>query len=73
MSFTNLSCQTFGLTNPVTVTLDGQGAATAATFNTTKQTATNSGATPAMPGSGTPGAPPRTGRSHHRVMDPSGM
>ena len=73
MSFTNLSCQTFGLTNPVTVTLNGQGAATAATFNTAKQTATNTGATPAMPGSGTPGAPPRTGRSHHRLMDPSGM
>jgi hypothetical protein len=73
MSFTNLSCQTFGLTDPVTVTLNGQSVATAATFNTTKQTATNTGTTPAMPGSGTPGAPPRTGRSHHHVMDPSGM
>jgi hypothetical protein len=73
MSFDNLSCDTFGLTNPVTATLDGSGAATAATLNTTKQTATNTGATPAMPGSGTPGAPPRTGRTHHRVMDPSGM
>src|SRR6202522_114738 len=73
MSFTNLSCQTFGLTNPVTVTLDGAGAATAATLNTTKQTATNTGTTPAMPGSGTPGAPPRAGRAHHRLMDPSGM
>ncbi len=39
MSFTNLGCQNFGLTNPVTVTLDGNGAATAATFNTTVQTA----------------------------------
>jgi hypothetical protein len=73
MSFTNLSCQTFGLTNPVTVTLDGAGAATAATLNTTKQTATNTGTTPAMPGSGVPGAPQRAGRTHHRVMDPSGM
>ncbi len=73
MSFSNLSCQTFGLTNPVTVTLDGSGAATAATLNTTKQTATNTGTTPAMPGSGTPGAPKRTGRPHHRKMDPSGM
>jgi hypothetical protein len=73
MSFTNLSCNAFGLTDPVTVTLDGQGAATAATLNATRQTATNTGTTPAMPGSGTPGAPPRTGRSHHRVMDPSGM
>src|SRR5271170_3555127 len=41
MSFTNLNCQNFGLANPVTVTLDGNGAATAATFNTTTQTATN--------------------------------
>jgi hypothetical protein len=73
MSFSNLSCQTFGLTNPVTVTLDGSGAATAATLNTTKQTASNTGTTPAMPGSGTPGAPPRTGRNHHHVMNPSGM
>ena len=73
MSFTNLSCQTFGLTNPVTVTLNGQSVAVAATFNTTKQTATNTGTTPAMPGSGTPGAPPRTGRNHHHVMNPSGM
>ena len=73
MSFTNLSCQTFGLTNPVTVTLNGSGAATAATFNTAKQTATNAGTTPTMPGSGTPGAPPRKGRTHHHVMDPSGM
>ena len=28
MSFTNLACQNFGLTNPVTVTLDATGAAT---------------------------------------------
>ena len=41
MSFTNLACQDFGLTNPVTVTLNGQGVAIAATFNTTMQTAHN--------------------------------
>jgi hypothetical protein len=73
MSFTNLACQNFGLTNPVTVTLNGQGVATAATFNTAKQTATNTGSTPAMPGSGTSGSHQRVGRSHHRLMDPSGM
>jgi hypothetical protein len=68
MSFTNLNCQNFGLQNPVTVTLDGNGVATAATFNTAQQTATaNNGA--AMPGSGQ-----RIGRGrHHRLMDPSGM
>ena len=37
MSFTNLNCQNFGLTNPVTVTLDGNGAATAATINAAQQ------------------------------------
>jgi hypothetical protein len=40
MSFTNLNCQNFGLTNPVTVTLDGNGAATAATISTTQQAVT---------------------------------
>jgi hypothetical protein len=44
MSFANLGCQNFGLTNPVTVVLDGNGAAVSATFNTTPQTATNSAA-----------------------------
>ena len=48
MSFTNLNCQNFGLKNPVTVTLDGNGAAIAATFSTAQQTATNAAAT-AMP------------------------
>ena len=43
MSFTNLDCQNFGLANPVTVTLDGDGAAIAATFNTTPQKVTNGG------------------------------
>ena len=54
MSFTNLNCQNFGLTNPVTVTLDGNGAAVAATFNTTVQTATNTTGT----GTATPTASP---------------
>jgi hypothetical protein len=39
MSFANLNCQDFGLTNPVTVTLNGDGVATAASFNTAQQTA----------------------------------
>ena len=38
-SFDNLNCKTYGLTNPVTLTLDGNGVATAATFNTTQQKA----------------------------------
>jgi len=67
MSFTNLACQDFGLTDPVTVTLNGAGAAVAATFNTTPQKATNTGTTTAPP----PGK--RKGRNHHRYMNPSGM
>jgi hypothetical protein len=67
MSFTNLNCQNFGLTNPVTVTLDGNGVATAATFNTAQQTATN---TTTGAGTGTTGTkmPPtrhRFGRGGH--------
>ncbi|HEY4851908.1 MAG TPA: hypothetical protein VII22_13995 [Streptosporangiaceae bacterium] len=79
MSFTNLNCANFGLTNPVTVTLDANGVATAATFNTTQQTATNPGATAAPPTTApvvmpTTAPPPghRIGRHHHGLMDPSG-
>jgi hypothetical protein len=67
MSFTNLNCQSFGLTNPVTVTLNGGGSATGATFNVTPQTATSGAA------AGGPAPGQRLGRSHHRLMDPSGM
>jgi hypothetical protein len=79
MSFTNLNCQNFGLANPVTVTLDGNGVATAATFNVTQQTATGAAAPPgSTDGSGATGTkmpPPghRVGHRHHRLMDPSGM
>ena len=74
MSFTNLGCQNFGLTNPVTVTLDGNGAAIAATLNTTQQKATTAGAAGGG-GNGTRPAPPvggRKGRPHHHLMNPSG-
>jgi hypothetical protein len=79
MSFTNLNCQNFGLKNPVTVTLDGNGVAIAATLNVTQQTATNPGATaapPTTPATTPATAPParghRIGRRHHGLMDPSG-
>jgi hypothetical protein len=39
-SFASLGCQRFGLTDPVTVTRNGAGAAIAATFTTTPQKAT---------------------------------
>ena len=67
MSFTNLACQNFGLANPVTVTLNGQGVAIGATFNTTMQTAHAATVTDA------PGIAQRMGRSHHQLMNPSGM
>jgi hypothetical protein len=38
-SFDNLNCKNYGLTNPVTLTTDANGVATAATFNTTPQRA----------------------------------
>jgi len=76
MSFTNLNCQNFGLTDPVTVTLDGNGAAVAATFNTTVQTATNTTgtATPtATPSAGASATGQGNGGHHHKLMNPSGM
>jgi hypothetical protein len=39
MSFTNLNCANFGLTDPTNVTLDGNGVATAVTYNLVQQTA----------------------------------
>jgi hypothetical protein len=52
-SFTNLNCQNFGLTNPVTVTTDGNGVATAVTYNVAQQQAKAPAGTPA---GGTPAA-----------------
>jgi hypothetical protein len=67
MSFTNLNCQDFGVTDPVNVTLDGDGAATAATINTTPQRAKSNG------NGRVPTQGQRSGRHHHQLMDPSGM
>ena len=77
MSFTNLNCQNFGLKDPVTVTMDGNGAAIAAQFNTTQQTATPAAATPMPTASpttapGTRGGGHRIGRPHHLTQNPSG-
>jgi hypothetical protein len=68
MSFTNLGCQNFGLINPVTVTLDGGGVATAVTFNLTQQTAKVAGANPtaSAPASANPGNQNPFSRQHHR-------
>jgi hypothetical protein len=45
MSYTNLHCQDFALVNPVKVTLNDSGVATAASFDARRQTATGSSAT----------------------------
>ena len=87
MSFTNLGCQSFGLTNPVAVVIDGVATATEATLNTAPQTASGGtfgtggggGAAAAAPASSLPsisvflGQAPRIGRDDHELMDPSGM
>jgi hypothetical protein len=39
-SFDNMNCGNFGLTNPVTVTTDGNGVATAVSYTVTQQAAT---------------------------------
>jgi hypothetical protein len=66
MSFTNLNCQNFGLTNPVTVTFDGNGAATAATVNATQQ-AVASVTGPAGPANPAAPARPKRGQNPARM------
>ena len=82
MSFVNLGCANFGLTNPVTVTLDGNQVATAVTFNTAQQTAKAPAAvTPTAsptagtggPGGGTAGPPARQHRVGDKFQNPSNM
>ena len=46
-SFTNMNCQNYGLTDPVSVTTDGSGVATAVTFTLGQQHANVPGGTPA--------------------------
>ena len=81
-SFGVLGCANFGLTDPVTATVNGAGAATAVTYNLAQQNATQGAATggtatptaspTTQPGSGVPWsvAPPRR---HHHHQDGTGM
>jgi hypothetical protein len=85
MSFVNLGCNNYGLTNPVNVTVNGNGVATAVSYITTQQTAT--GAAPATSTTGTrtpPGTQPNPragqatgtqaqGDNRNRFDNPSGM
>ena len=75
MSFVNLGCANYGLKNPVTVTLDGNGVATAVTYATAQQQATGATAaqTATNPNAGqTTGTQAKGGRSN-RGQNPSGM
>jgi hypothetical protein len=75
MSFANLGCDGFGLTDPVNVTLDDNGVAVAVSYNTAQQQATLP-ETEANPGHGNRGGQraPSQGHDHrHKVQDPSGM
>jgi hypothetical protein len=79
-SFMVLGCANFGLTDPVNVTLDGNGIATAVTYTLTQQKAVISGTTtsptPSASASPTAGGNPVTSnpfmRKHH-VQNTSGM
>jgi hypothetical protein len=72
-SFMNLNCQNFGLQNPVNVTTDGNGVATAVSYNTSQQHGNVPGG---MPSSGRGGGGydkwVPSGRRHHR-QNGSGM
>jgi hypothetical protein len=78
-SFTNLGCASFGLTNPVNVTLDGNGVATAVSYNTAQQQATIPESVMSAGGQGVvsaggQGKAPGQGRGHHHKMqNPSHM
>ena len=76
MSFVNLNCGNFGLTNPVNVTLDGNGVAIAVTYSLTQQKATGAATTtmtrPNPRAGQTQGTQARGGRRNF-VNNPSGM
>jgi hypothetical protein len=69
-SFGVLGCANFGLTNPATLTLDGNGVATAATYNLAQQTAALAGGAAAAPSpsptASTQGDPAGGGGWRHR-------
>jgi hypothetical protein len=63
MSFANLGCQNFGMTNPVAVVMNGAGAATEATFNTAPQTASDTFGAGGGGAAGAATTTPATGQS----------
>ena len=74
MSFVNLGCAGFGLTNPVNVTLNGTGVATAVTYNLTQQKATGAtGTTTTNPTAGQTTGTQSRGNRRNFNQNPSGM
>jgi hypothetical protein len=73
MSFVNLGCANYGLTNPVNVTLDGNGVATAVTYNTAQQTAKGAVAATPNPAAGQTTGTQARGQRRHRLQNPGGM
>ena len=87
MSFANLGCNNFGLTDPAAVTVDGNQVATAVTYNVAQQkaviqAAAGASASPSAGGTstgeaggggrGVTGPPTRNHRRDNRYQDPSG-
>jgi hypothetical protein len=72
MSFVNLGCANYGLTNPVTVTLNGTGVATAVTYSLTQQKATGSTTTTTNPKRGQTTGTQSRGSRRNRWQNPSG-
>jgi hypothetical protein len=75
MSFVNLGCSTYGLTNPVNVTLNSAGVATAVSYILTQQTATGSttGSTAVNPTAGQTTGTQAQGDRRGFGQNPSGM
>jgi hypothetical protein len=71
-SFTNLNCGNFGFTNPATVTLDGNGVATAVTYNLNQQTPAQAAQAPGPQQGQNPVTHNRFMRRHHH-QNMSGM
>ena len=72
MSFANLNCQNFGLTNPATVTLDGNMVATAVTYNVAQQVAgANGGGAGASPSASASATGAGTGTGTGATPSPS--
>jgi hypothetical protein len=73
MSFTNLNCANFGLTDPTKVTLDGNGVATAVTYSQTQQTAKGAATTTTNPKAGQGRGTQARGSRRNRWQAPSGV